>query len=196
MAIVIPVFPTLRPFTFFDESAKFRSQVDRLWTEMQQQVFSNWPVHVQVEEQRKSEATEQQKETKSEAKEEESNKCSRVAEKEQPSKSMVVAEDGSFQLTLPVSSFKPEELTVKVVNDSLLIEAHHEEKDEKTGSFSQRHLQQRFILPKSCDKEALTSSLSADGLLTVTAPRKSIEAPPAERKIEIQTEGNSIPCKL
>ena len=194
MAIVIPVFPTLRPFTFFDESAKFRSQVDRLWTEMQQQVFSNWPVHVQVEEQRKSEAAEQQKETKSEAKEEEINKGSRVAEKEQPSKSMVVAEDGSFQLTLPVSSFKPEELTVKVVNDSLLIEAHHEEKDEKTGSFSQRHFQQRFFLPKSCDKEALTSSLSADGLLTVTAPRKSIEAPPAERKIEIQTEGNSIPC--
>ena len=187
MAIVIPVFPTLRPFTFFDESAKFRSQVDRLWTEMQQQVFSNWPVHVQVEEQRKSEAAEQQKETKSEAKEEEINKGSRVAEKEQPSKSMVVAEDGSFQLTLPVSSFKPEELTVKVVNDSLLIEAHHEEKDEKTGSFSQRHLQQRFYLPKSCDKEALTSSLSADGLLTVTAPSKAIEAAPAERKIEIQT---------
>ena len=191
MAIVIPVFPTLRSFTFFDESAKFRSQVDRLWTEMQQQVFSNWPVHVQVEEPRKSEAAEQQKETKSEAKEEEINKGSRVSEKEQPSKSMVVAEDGSFQLTLPVSSFKPEELTVKVVNDSLLIEAHHEEKDEKTGSFSQRHLQQRFFLPKSCDKEALTSSLSADGVLTVTAPSKAIKAAPSEKNIEIQINSSS-----
>jgi HSP20 family molecular chaperone IbpA len=172
MALMMPVFSTMRPMdsTFEESRKKLRSQVDRMWAEMQQEILNHKPL------------TFGSIKSKDETKDSLAHKDQSLQTVEDPSKkSMVVAEDGSFQLTLPVSSFKPEELTVKVVNNSLLIEAHHEEKDEKTGSFTQRHFKQQFLIPKSCDKESLASSLSADGVLTVTAPSKAIEAAPSEK---------------
>ena len=93
-----------------------------------------------------------------------------------------------FQVSVKVDGFKPEELSVKVVGDSLIIEGTHEEK-ENENSFVHKKLVRRFVLPKSADLESLTSSLSADGMLTVSAPKKAaIDAALPERLVTIQQE--------
>jgi len=49
------------------------------------------------------------------------------------------------------------------------------------------HWKKSFVLPKSVDCELLASSLSADGVLTVTAPVKCppLEAPQLEIPIRV-----------
>ena len=190
MATMIPALPTVGPFdSFFEESRKkFRSQVDRMWAEMQQEILNHRPLTFGSIKSVKSSRTEKaQVSEQFVANEEQSKRSTEVAKEDRSKNSVLGAKDGSFQMALPVTSFKSEELTVKVMGDSLFIEAHHEEKSEKTCSFSQRHFQQQFLIPRCCDKEALTSSLSAAGVLTVSAPSKAIEA--AERKIEILGAG-------
>ena len=46
MATMIPALPTVGPFdSFFEESRKkFRSQVDRMWAEMQQEILNHRPL--------------------------------------------------------------------------------------------------------------------------------------------------------
>ena len=198
------MMPTLRPFdSFFDESTKrFHSEVDRMWEQMQADVFSHRSPLTKLREEMKQSAKVKDEPSKrpnierlwdemqadvfdrrlsrkllDEKKEEQ-----QIEQKQSESS---VSQDGSFKVCVSVSAYKPEELTVKVIEENLLIEAHHKEKDEKTGRFKQQHFQQRFHIPKSCDMDRLTSSLSAEGVLTVYAPAKAIEAP-AERPIHIQ----------
>ena len=180
--------------TFFEDSRKkFQSEVDRMRTEMEQEMLSRKPVTFSSS---KSATDDKAKKTDSKEsvtrKEQQKNKPTDIAKEEESKKSMVIAEDGSFKVCLPVTDFKPEELAVKVMGDSLLVEAHHEEKDEKTGGFRKQHFQQQFLIPKSCDKEALTSSLSAAGVLTVSAPSKAIKAAPSEKNIEIQSVKKTV----
>ncbi|KAK4872743.1 hypothetical protein RN001_014772 [Aquatica leii] len=83
----------------------------------------------------------------------------------------VMQDKEKFQVKLDVKHFTPEEISVKVVNEqSLVIEAKHESKDEK-GSTS-RHLIRQFVLPDGHDLKAIKTALSANGILTITAPNK------------------------
>lgn len=85
--------------------------------------------------------------------------------------SAVVQDKDKFQVKLDVQNFKPEEITVKTVgNNCIEIEGKHERQDEK-GSISRQFIR-RFVLPKGHELNDVTTSLSSDGLLTVTAPKK------------------------
>uniref|UniRef100_A0A1L8DU74 Putative alpha crystallin n=1 Tax=Nyssomyia neivai TaxID=330878 RepID=A0A1L8DU74_9DIPT len=92
-------------------------------------------------------------------------------------------ENGGFEMSLDVKQFKPEEISVKTVNNHIIVEAKHEEREDE-NSFVSRHFVRRYALPKDCNVQNVASSLSADGLLTVTAPpaTKTLE----ERVIQIQ----------
>jgi len=72
---------------------------------------------------------------------------------------------------LDVQQFSPEEMTVKVVGNNVTVEAKHEEKQDEHGYIS-RHFVRRYVLPASHDATRVTSSLSSDGVLTITAPKK------------------------
>ena len=85
-----------------------------------------------------------------------------------------------------VSHFKPEELNVKTVDNCLVVEAKHEERPDEHG-YVYRHFTRRYVLPPGVKAEEVTSKLSADGVLTITAPRALPDpAPSNERIIPIQ----------
>lgn len=97
-------------------------------------------------------------------------------------------EDG-FQVSLNVKQFKPEEVSVKVADNNIIIEAKHEERNED-DSYVSRNFSRRYTLPENCSIKDVVSTLSADGILTVRAPPKEIDTKNA-RTIHIQHTGTS-----
>lgn len=85
--------------------------------------------------------------------------------------STVSFDKDKFQVNLDVQHFAPEEITVKATGDNTItIEGKHEEKEDEHG-FVSRHFVRRYVLPKGHDINNVTSSLSSDGVLTITAPK-------------------------
>lgn len=74
-----------------------------------------------------------------------------------------------FQVSLDVQQFKPEELSVKVKEGSVVVEGKHEEKRDVHG-FISRQFTRRFQLPETVDSNALQASLSSDGVLQLSVP--------------------------
>lgn len=97
-------------------------------------------------------------------------------------------EDG-FKVSLNVQNFKPEEVSVKIVDNNIIIEAKHEERNED-DSYVSRHFSRRYTLPENCSIKDVVSTLSADGILTVRAPPKEIDTKNA-RTVHIQQTGTS-----
>ncbi|CAD7004595.1 unnamed protein product [Ceratitis capitata] len=97
-----------------------------------------------------------------------------------------------FEVHLDVGLFKPEDLTVKIVDDSLVIEGKHEEREDEHGHIS-RHFVRRYVLPKGYDEDSIVSTLSSDGALTVRVPSPTPppESEKKERIIAIQQVGPS-----
>lgn len=99
-----------------------------------------------------------------------------------------IGKDG-FQVCVDVQQFLPNEITVKTVDNSVVIEAKHEEKEDNQGYVS-RHFVRRYTLPEGFDAQQVVSSLSSDGVLTVKAPPptpKEIQG--QERVVQIQQTG-------
>lgn len=101
----------------------------------------------------------------------------------------VVQDKDKFQVRLDLQNFKPEEITVKTKDGNCIeIEGKQERKDE--NGFVSRQFVRRFVLPKGHDLKDVVSSLSSDGTLTVTAPKKVLPEE-QERVIPIKhIEGN------
>lgn len=92
-----------------------------------------------------------------------------------------------FQMCLDVRQYQPNEISVKTVNNSIIVEAKHEEKPDKDGYIS-RQFTRRYVLPERYRAEDVISSLSSDGILTVKAtPPPTIAG--NTRHIEIQQTG-------
>jgi len=102
--------------------------------------------------------------------------------------STVKADKDKFQVVLDVQQFKPDEINVKVVDKSVVIEAKHEEKQDEHGWIS-RQFVRRYMIPEQCDIDQVTSSLSSDGMLSITAPRKDKPKTQNEREIKIEHTG-------
>ncbi len=85
--------------------------------------------------------------------------------------STVSNQKGEFKVNLDVQQFKPEEINVKIVDDFLVVEGKHEEKQDKHG-FISRQFTRRYKLPKDVQMEAIRSDLSSDGILSISAPKK------------------------
>lgn len=99
-----------------------------------------------------------------------------------------MGKDG-FQVCVDVHQFAPNEITVKTVNNSVVIEGKHEEKQDDEG-FVSRHFVRRYQLPKEYDVQQVVSSLSSDGVLTVKAPPPALkEIEGQERVVQIQQTG-------
>ncbi|CAH0592763.1 unnamed protein product [Chrysodeixis includens] len=82
----------------------------------------------------------------------------------------ISSDDEKFQVNVDVQHFAPEEIDVKVVNGSVIVEGKHEEKQDQHGYISRRFVR-RYALPEGCLPDTVESKLSSDGVLTVTAPK-------------------------
>uniref|UniRef100_A0A8D8CWD4 Protein lethal(2)essential for life n=1 Tax=Culex pipiens TaxID=7175 RepID=A0A8D8CWD4_CULPI len=95
------------------------------------------------------------------------------------------AKDGSFQVSVDVQHFKPEEISVKMNENYVTVEGKHEEKQDEQG-YVFRHFVRKYQLPEGHDLEKVVSSLSSDGVLTIRAPRLALhEAPAMDRTIPV-----------
>lgn len=99
----------------------------------------------------------------------------------------VKEDDGKFEVSIDTHGYNPEDLHVKIKDNIVTIEAKHEEKkeDKNNKSFASKHFSRSFTLPQGCKMETVTSNLSKDGLLIVSAPK--IEAiSHGSRKVPIE----------
>uniref|UniRef100_A0A8D8GFJ8 Protein lethal(2)essential for life n=1 Tax=Culex pipiens TaxID=7175 RepID=A0A8D8GFJ8_CULPI len=96
--------------------------------------------------------------------------------------------DGSFQVSVDVQHFKPEEISVKMNENYVTVEGKHEEKQDEQG-YVFRHFVRKYQLPEGHDLEKVVSSLSSDGVLTIKAPRLALAAPDIEKTIPIVQTG-------
>lgn len=87
-------------------------------------------------------------------------------------KNLHFGKDG-FQACVDVHHFEPKEISVKTVDNTVIIEGKHEERDDGHGTVL-RHFVRKYVLPKEYDMATVHSSLSSDGVLTLKAPPAAI----------------------
>ncbi|MDK3205690.1 small heat shock protein, partial [Escherichia coli] len=104
-----------------------------------------------------------------------------------------IQDDGkNFKVNLDVQQFKPEEVSVKVVDGYIVVDGKHEERSDEHGYIS-RQFTRRYKVPDSVDPAAIKSTLSSDGVLSIGAPKKAPESVKGEIPIQIvQTNQPSV----
>ncbi|KAI0225037.1 Protein lethal(2)essential for life [Lamellibrachia satsuma] len=100
---------------------------------------------------------------------------------QETSGSQVSNSGDNFTINLDVTHFKPEEIGVKVLNTRVMVEGKHEEREDDHGVI-QRYFKRAYTLPTDVDPASVKSSLSADGILTIAAPKR---APPEMKQVAI-----------
>ncbi|CAG0918490.1 unnamed protein product [Notodromas monacha] len=98
--------------------------------------------------------------------------------------SRVTNDKNQFKVSLDVHQFKPEEVHVKTVDNYVTIEGRHDEKEDEHGYIS-RHFVRKYLLPEGVKAEEVTSTLSSDGVLSVTAPKQMAIEKGGAREIPI-----------
>ena len=74
----------------------------------------------------------------------------------------------------------------------LIVLAKHETKAEGGQSFVSKQFEQRFSLPSGVKPEKISSKLSKDGFLTVTAPRESVAISAYKKKEAIENAQGQV----
>lgn len=95
-----------------------------------------------------------------------------------------------FKVILDVQHFKPNEISVRVNDREIIIEGKHEDRQDDHGYIS-RQFVRRYTLPKECPPDTVISSLSSDGVLTITANKIIAKELKNEKMIPIKICG---PC--
>ena len=85
------------------------------------------------------------------------------------SASYSVVNKNGFQVSMNVKQFAPNELSVKTIDNCIVVEGRHDDKEDGHGVIS-RHFVRKYMLPKGYDPNDVLSTLSSDGILTVKAP--------------------------
>ena len=88
--------------------------------------------------------------------------------------SEVINTENKFEVKLDCSHFTPEEISVKTVDNNIVINGKHEEKMDNHG-FISRSFTRRYALPEECDAQEVISCLNSNGVLTISAPKKPLE---------------------
>ncbi|XP_065089957.1 protein lethal(2)essential for life-like [Ochlerotatus camptorhynchus] len=95
-----------------------------------------------------------------------------------------------FQVAVNVQQFKPEEISVKVIDKCITVEGKHEEKDGENG-YVLKHFIRKYQLPDGVDDDNMVSSLSSHGVLTVCAPKLTLSEAAKQRTIPVIREAES-----
>ncbi|XP_053676755.1 protein lethal(2)essential for life-like [Anopheles nili] len=109
---------------------------------------------------------------------------------QQDSGSTLNATRNKFQINLDVQQFTPEEISVKYIDKCIVVEGKHKEKEDEHG-FITRSFVRRYMLPNDHNEKDIVSSLSSDGILTITCPNKELEEK-TERAIPITHTGQPM----
>lgn len=102
--------------------------------------------------------------------------------------SKIINNKDKFEVSLDVKMFKPEEITVRNLDNVVTIEGKHEEKEDEHGYVS-RHFVRRYVLPKEVEVDKCKVQLSSDGILNFSVPKKPLPDASAGRTLPIQKTG-------
>ncbi|KAK6643580.1 Protein lethal(2)essential for life [Polyplax serrata] len=102
--------------------------------------------------------------------------------------STVHSDKDKFQVILDVQQFAPSEIVVKTQDNIVVVEGKHEEKQDEHG-FISRHFVRKYVLPSDIEPLDIMSSLSSDGVLTISAPKKTLPTVTGERIVTINQTG-------
>lgn len=72
-------------------------------------------------------------------------------------------------MMIDVKDYKPGDINVKTVDDTVVVEGKIEQKEG--NSIKTQVFTRRFMLPPSVNMNAVSSALSRDGVLTINAPK-------------------------
>lgn len=93
-----------------------------------------------------------------------------------------------FQVCLDVQHFQPKEISVKTVDNAIVVEANHEEREDSHGYIS-RKFTRRYELPEGYQAKDVISSISSDGVLSIKCPKSEAAIEENVRHIQIQQTG-------
>ena len=82
----------------------------------------------------------------------------------------IKSDKDKYQVCVDVQQFTPQEITVKTIGREILIEGKHEEENDERGYIS-RNFVRKFVLPEGLKMEDVTSTLSSDGVLSISVPK-------------------------
>lgn len=99
-----------------------------------------------------------------------------------------IDKENGFQVSLDCQHFAPNEISVRTENNSIVVEANHEERKDSHGYISRRFTR-RYELPEGYKTNDVVSSLSSDGLLTIRCPKSEPAVEGNVRHIQIQQTG-------
>lgn len=92
----------------------------------------------------------------------------------------------AFEVTMDTSQYRPDELKVNVMNGTLSVEAKHVENSEDGSKFISRQFVRKYTLPSDCKHEQVSSNLSSDGVLIISAPKMPPQITEAGRNVPIK----------
>ena len=78
----------------------------------------------------------------------------------------VFCEGDQYKILVNLGGVNPEDLRIKTVADSVVVEVRQEEGHDG----NKRRFSQSFKLPNNISPDTVTSTLSAEGILTISAP--------------------------
>ena len=99
---------------------------------------------------------------------------------------IITDRDGSrkLKLTFDVRQFRPDEISVKTVDQHLVVRAQHKEDSDTSKVY--REYNRQFLLPPSINPETMKSILSPEGVLSIEAPVNPALDAPRERLVPIE----------
>jgi len=89
----------------------------------------------------------------------------------------ITEKDGKFNAVMDVKDFNPKDLSVRVVDDRVVVEGKFEQKSEDGSSVAAKEFYKEFNMPPSADIDQVATALSKDGILTVKAPKREGDVP-------------------
>merc|ERR1712106_386536 len=100
----------------------------------------------------------------------------RIQKQNDSSEPILTYDDEKFQIKLNVKDYKPDTLDVKVEGNYLVISAKEEIKE--SGGIRTKSFEQKFSIPPGYKLEKIKSALSAEGELTISAPKDNKSSVP------------------
>uniref|UniRef100_A0A914GRJ7 SHSP domain-containing protein n=1 Tax=Globodera rostochiensis TaxID=31243 RepID=A0A914GRJ7_GLORO len=100
-------------------------------------------------------------------------------------KTNIVNDNSRFAVEIDTYQFRPEELQVKTMDDTLLIEGRHEDVRDREN-YTKMYFVRKYLLPADVEPHSISSHIDSSGRLSVEA-QKRWQAIEGERSIPIES---------
>ncbi|KAF7634895.1 SHSP domain-containing protein [Meloidogyne graminicola] len=105
-------------------------------------------------------------------------------------KTNVTNDSQRFAVEIDCYQFRPEELQVKTLDDTLLIEGRHEDVRDR-DNYTKMYFVRKYQLPTDVDLQSIGSHVDSNGRLTVEAQKRWQSVEGRERAIPIESQSSN-----